>query len=64
MILPSKIRFVDEKLKQAFYHLENGDDADRFLFKKINKVMNKLEQNTFCGIQIPKGLIPYDYYSK
>ena len=61
MKLPSHIRFVDEKLKESFYKLENGDDSKRELFKVINQAMNNIEENAFCGVQIPKRLIPNEY---
>ena len=64
MKLPSNIRFVDEKLKEAFYKLEKGDDSERELFKVINQAMDNIEANAFCGIQIPKYLIPKEYSQK
>lgn len=64
MKLPSNIRFVDEELKKAFYKLENGNDAEKKLFRAINKAIDKLEQNVFCGVQIPKKLIPKEYIKR
>ena len=64
MILPSNIRFADEKLKEAFYTLESGDDSERELFKVINQAMDNIEANAFCGIQVPKRLIPKEYCQK
>lgn len=64
MKLPSTIRFADTKIQDAFYKLENGDDSERELFKLINQAMNNIEENAFCGIQIPKKLIPKEYGQK
>ncbi len=64
MKLPSTIRFADENVKEAFYKLEKGDDSERELFKIINQALDNIEQNAFCGIQIPKKLIPREYTSK
>jgi Txe/YoeB family toxin of Txe-Axe toxin-antitoxin module len=64
MKLPSTIKFVDEKLREAFYKLEEGDSSEKKLFKLINKALNNLEENAFCGIQIPKKLIPREYLIK
>ena len=61
MILPSEIRFADKNLKEAFYKLENGDNSEKELFSFINQAMNNIENNAFCGIQIPKNLIPKEY---
>lgn len=64
MILPSKARFFDEAIKEAFYKLETGDDSERELFKVLNQAIDNIEQNAFCGIQIPKKLIPEEYHKK
>ena len=61
MKLSSDVRFADEKVREAFYKLENGDDQERELFKLINQAMDNIENNAFCGIQIPKKLIPKTY---
>lgn len=58
MILPSETRFADEKIKESFYKLEKGDPSEKELFKFINQAMNNIEKNAFCGIQIPKRIIP------
>ena len=64
MNLPSSIRFFDKSTKEAFYRLENGDDSERQLFCIINKAMDNIEKDAFCGIQIPKRLIPSEYFRK
>ena len=64
MKLPSDIRFADESIREAFYKLEKGDDSERELFKFINQALDNLEENAFCGIQIPKRLIPKAYITK
>ena len=35
MNLPSEIKFVDEKIKSAFYSLENGDTSEKELFNYL-----------------------------
>jgi Txe/YoeB family toxin of Txe-Axe toxin-antitoxin module len=64
MILPSEIRFVDENTKKAFYHLKEGDNSEKELFKFINQAIDNIEKNAFCGIQIPKKQIPREYIKK
>jgi hypothetical protein len=64
MKLPSTIRFADEKIKDAFYKLKNGDYSEKELFKIINQALDNIESNAFCGIQIPKKLIPKEYLTK
>ena len=64
MKLPSTVRFFDDSIKEAFYKLENGDDSEKELFRLINQAMDNIEQNAFCGIQLPKRLIPEIYKKK
>lgn len=58
MKLPSEIRLIDEKLKDAFYKLRI---ADAVLFRHINHAFDEIEKNAFCGIQVLKRLIPKEY---
>lgn len=64
MRLPSTTRFADEKIKEAFYRLERGDNSEQEIFRLINQALDNIEKNAFCGIQIPKELIPKDYSIK
>ena len=57
----SVIRFVDKSIEQAFYNLENGDQQEQEMFRLINQAMDNIEKNAFCGIQIQKKQIPYEY---
>ena len=62
MILPSKIKFADEKLKIAFERLmESKEDQ---LYKFLTRAFSDIELNAFCGIQIPKKLIPKEYLKR
>ncbi|MBU0957294.1 MAG: type II toxin-antitoxin system YoeB family toxin [Nanoarchaeota archaeon] len=53
--MESRIIFVDEKLKQAFAELS---DRNKRLHKEIEKALNKIKFNIFCGRNIKKNLIP------
>ena len=64
MKLPSVVRFFDETTEEAFYGLEKGDNSERELFRVMNQAMDNIEENAFCGIQIPKRLIPKEYFTK
>ena len=64
MKLPSNIRFADEELKKAFYSLEKGDKDTQQMFRIMNQAIDNIEQNAFCGVQVPKKLIPKDYIIK
>jgi Txe/YoeB family toxin of Txe-Axe toxin-antitoxin module len=64
MKLPSTVRFADEKVQEAFYKLEKGDQSQMNLFKSINIALDRIEMDAFCGVQIPKKLIPDEYLKR
>jgi len=53
---PTEVQFADEKVKKAFNEL---DDASLKSF--IERAFLDIKKNPFCGIQIPKKLIPREY---
>ena len=55
MRLPSEIRFINEKLKASFQKLEYDNPL---LFKMLNQAIGNIKENAFCGINLPKRLIP------
>jgi len=64
MELPSKIRFADKKLQSAFNSLIGGKNEEVELYLQLISAFEKIENNAFCGIQIPKKLIPKEYIRK
>ncbi len=64
MKLPSTIRFADDKIKQMFEELAHGDDAERKRHKNIHRAFTEISANAFCGVQIPKRLIPREYLAQ
>lgn len=50
-----KVRFVDEKLKDAF---EKVKQSDQRLFKELEKAFNDICQNGYVGRNVKKKLIP------
>ena len=58
MQLPSHIKFADEKIKAAFESLEQGKTEEQQLYRRLVRAFQDIEKNAFCGIQIPKRLIP------
>jgi hypothetical protein len=64
MILPSETRFAEEEIRESFYKLKDGDNLEREMFKFINQAMDNIEQNAFCGTQIPKRIIPKEYIKR
>jgi Txe/YoeB family toxin of Txe-Axe toxin-antitoxin module len=59
--MKSKLQFVNEKVGEAFKKLEKEDSK---MYKFLLRAFNDIENNAFCGIQIPKNLIPKGYIKK
>ena len=64
MNLSSNIKFVDEKLKKSLEELEIEKTQDKNLQKWLIRAFEDIEENAFCGIQVPKKLIPKEYPKK
>ena len=62
MRLPSNVKFVDKKLQEAFNKLEKSNE--KLLYKWLIRAFGDIEENAFCGIQVPKKLIPKEYIVK
>jgi len=58
----SRIFFGDEKVKRAFENLSEFKEQN--LHKQIIKAFSNLNEDAFCGIQIPKKLIPKEYIKR
>lgn len=62
--MKSEIKFADKKLKESFNKLKDSKTEDKKIYKWINRALDDLEEDAFCGIQIPKKLIPKTYIDK
>ena len=56
----SKVTFADERIEKIFFELNETDEIKKFIYRAIEDI----KQNAFCGIQIPKRLIPKEYIQK
>ena len=59
--MKSEIQFVNEKIKAAFEKLKNDDKK---MHELILRAFEDIKNNAFCGIQMPKKLIPKEYIKK
>jgi Txe/YoeB family toxin of Txe-Axe toxin-antitoxin module len=59
--MQSNIQFVNDRIKKAFDKLEK---ENKKMHKFISMAFEDIEENVFCGIQIPKRLIPKEYLRK
>lgn len=55
------VKFVDDKLKNDWIKIKEEEPE---LAKHLKQAKENLKQNAFCGIQIPKDLIPKEYIIK
>ncbi len=60
----SEIKFGDEKVQKSFEKLKDSKTEDHKLYKWICRAFEDLEENAFCGVRIPKKLIPKIYIDK
>ena len=57
--MKSEVVFGDSKLRKEF-----DNSMDKELKKQLEKALDNLTENAFCGIQIPKRLIPKEYIKR
>ena len=62
--MKSKVVLADMKLKESLEKLKHSKQEDRNVHKWIERALSDLEKDAFCGIQIPKRLIPAEYLKK
>ena len=56
---PCEVQFVNKELQKTFEEFE-----EKPLKEQLKKALYDIEENPFCGIQIPKRLIPKEYVKK
>lgn len=57
-----EVAFANERLRASFEALALGKKfEDIRLFKFINRAMEDIKNNPFCGTHVPKDLIPEEY---
>ena len=62
--MKSEIKFAEEKVKTSFESLKESKTEGKKLYEWIKRALDDLEENAFCGIQVPKRLIPKEYENK
>ena len=56
---PCQVQFADKKVQESYERTEEKPLKDQ-----LEKALCDIEKNPFCGIQIPKKLIPKEYIQK
>jgi Txe/YoeB family toxin of Txe-Axe toxin-antitoxin module len=60
IIRKSEVTFADDRVEKQFESL--GDDDE--IKNHIKRAIRDIQANAFCGIQLPKKLIPGEYIQK
>ena len=55
------VSFADEKIKETFEKVKKQDSV---FYKFLSRAIDDLKENPFCGIAIPKRLMPKVYKQK
>ena len=59
-----QVAFADEKLKKTLDKLACGKFEEKQLYKFVNRAIDDLKQNPFCGMRLAKRLTPEIYRKK
>jgi hypothetical protein len=59
--METRIQFINEKVKKAFEKLGSSNYEEKELKRYIERAFKDIIINPFCGIQVPKRLIPPEY---
>jgi len=62
--MKSALYFADDQVKDAFFMLQSGRVEEREIFNQLNSAFDMISLDPFCGIQVPKRLIPKIYITK
>ncbi len=57
----SRVVFADGKVRSAYDCLKEGKSEDKKVLDWLNSAFDNIAEDAFCGIQIPKKLIPLKY---
>ena len=60
MIKKSDVIFANDKIEKEFNDLDEDDEIKKW----VNRAIDDLKNNAFCGIRIPKRLFPREYVQK
>jgi mRNA-degrading endonuclease RelE of RelBE toxin-antitoxin system len=58
------VNVADESAIKKLKRLENSTSENRLLLENLNRAFDQLQIDPYCGIHIPKKLIPPAYFKK
>lgn len=59
--MKAALYFIDVPVRMAFSALSSGKGEDKELSRELKVAFDAIGRDAFCGIQIPKKLIPKSY---
>ena len=62
--MKSALYFADDQIRDAFFKLQSGRAEEKEIFDQLNTAFDMIANDPFCGIQVPKRLIPKIYITK
>jgi len=62
--MKSALYFADDQISDAFFKLQSGRAEEKEIFDQLNTAFDMIAMDPFCGIQVPKRLIPKMYLTK
>ena len=62
--MKSALYFADDQVRQTFLQLRSGRAEEKEIYDQLNGVFDIIATDPFCGIQVPKRLIPKVYLTK
>ena len=60
IVRKSEVVFVNDRIEKEFNKLDENNEIKKY----IKRAIEDIKQNAFCGIPIPKKLIPKEYIQK
>ena len=60
ILRPSKAVFATDELERDFYSMKENDEIRMY----IKRAIQDIQKNAFCGVQLPKRIIPKEYILK
>jgi hypothetical protein len=62
--MKSALYFADDQVSDVFFKLQSGRVEEKEIFRQLNTAFDMIAIDPFCGIQVPKRLIPKVYITK
>nr|WP_320160794.1 hypothetical protein [uncultured Methanoregula sp.] len=62
--MKSALYFADDQVRQTFFMLQSGRAEEKATYTQLNAAFDMITADPFCGIQVPKRLIPKMYITK